>query len=659
MAKKGDGVFVSNCPELLKYWDTTENEKMGMVPCSELVTSKKEAFWVCENGHHFCCKIYPFSRRKIKCRICAGRDVLPGLNDLETLFPEIANEWDDERNGQKKPNQISPFSYTSYYWICPKGHSYKKKVIQRTRFHKQIDCSKCVKAYSTSFPEQAIFFYVKKCFPDAINRYKDPFEKGMELDIFIPEYRIGIEYDGEAFHKTDEQHKREQRKYQECQKLGITLVRIKESKDSWNDTSDSTFFVKKRMKDREFQSFLSFLFGCLFQFSAHLFKTNNKIDAYLNNCYGFPTDFNVERDRAEILEYLVDIDHSFGSLHQEQASLWSREKNGNLTPFMFTPGSNYEPTWECPKCGKTWKSPIGSMVKRKVTCCRECSIKNNGAKITNAKAIRHGSLASKNKRLLDEWDFEKNNPLSPYEIPESYSFKVSWKCRICGHQWMSSPNSRVRKHGVSSCPHCAGRVPIPGLDDLQTLYPKIASEWDRDLNVGKDPSEIRPYSNKAVYWKCKKHGISYLATPANRVSGSGCPKCGRERTKEKTSKKVEQYTKELSFVATFPSINDAGRALKTSPEAIRQAAIKGCLSSGFYWKYEGTDFGLLKPDKKHSIVATNIKTGEETNFESARQAERITGVGHSRIMKCCKEAANYKSAGGFYWRFQNADKKDS
>lgn len=47
---------------------------------------------------------------------------------------------------------------------------------------------------------------------------------------------------------------------------------------------------------------------------------------------------------------------------------------------------------------------------------------------------------------------------------------------------------------------------------------------------------------------------------------------------------------DLSYVKTFGSINEAGRELNISPEAIRQAILKGTLSTGFYWKYEGTDF---------------------------------------------------------------------
>lgn len=40
-------------------------------------------------------------------------------------------------------------------------------------------------------------------------------------------------------------------------------------------------------------------------------------------------------------------------------------------------------------------------------------------------------------------------------------------------------------------------------------------------------------------------------------------------------------------------------------------------------------------------------------FESTREAERITGVEHSKIIKCCKGKKHCKTAGGFVWKYKN------
>lgn len=578
-------IKVTEVPELMSLIDNDKNTSDGIDVSNLHVYSSKTINWKCENGHTFKEKISVIYKRKHKCFFCTGRQVWPGENDLKTLYPEIAKEFDVEKNNGISPKDVSPFTYNSYWWICPKGHSYKKKVIQRTKFHKPIDCPKCIKAHSTSFPEQAIYYYAKKCFPDTINRYKEPFEKGMELDIYIPSYKLGIEYDGIAFHNDEDQHNRERRKYLACKQLGIKLIRIKESKDTWNDTADDIFYVSKRMKDSEISKFLMFFFSKAFSFQKYSFKSNDSREAFLTRRFGFPTDFDVSKDRSKILEYLIDVKNSFGIQYPELAIMWDEKENGELTPFMFTSGSNYQATWKCPKCGNTWKSPISSIVSRKVTSCKVCSMRENGNTITKVKTTKNGSLAEKSESLLKQWDFESNGSLSPYEIPLNYSFKVAWKCDKCGYKWFSSPNSRVRGNKISECPHCTGRVALQGVDDLETLYPDIASEWDYARNNGVLPSQIKPFSNKKYYWLCRNCGDSYAAYPGSRIRGSGCPTCAHIKVGQKNSKLVGQFDENGVLINTYQGLHQAAKAMQVVPNSIFQAVKSGGKSKGYYWKY--------------------------------------------------------------------------
>lgn len=48
----------------------------------------------------------------------------------------------------------------------------------------------------------------------------------MSIDIFIPEYRIGIEYDGERFH---ENKSNDELKFKLCKENQVTLIRVVES----------------------------------------------------------------------------------------------------------------------------------------------------------------------------------------------------------------------------------------------------------------------------------------------------------------------------------------------------------------------------------------------------------------------------------------------
>lgn len=583
----GENDLLTLYPEIACEFDI---EKNGITPDRISLKDTNKYWWTCKNSHpSFQQSVTHRVNRKTKCPYCSGRKPLVDENDLMTLFPEIAKEWDLEKNNGISPREVSPFTYNSYWWICPKGHSYKKKVIQRTKFHKPVDCPKCIKAHSTSFPEQAIYYYVKKCFPSAINRYKEPFEDGMELDIYIPFYKLGIEYDGIAFHNDIDQHNRELKKYLACKQLGIRLVRIKESKDTWNDTADDIYYVSKRMKDWDFSAFLSVLFSSLFPFHMHTFTSNDSKEVFMNRYYGFPTDFNVSRDRPKILEYLVDVEHSFGNQHPELAAMWCAEGNGILTPFMFTSGSNYEATWVCPKCGNTWKSPISSIVSRNVKSCKKCSMRENGKTITKVKTRKNGSLADKSEKLLKQWDFEKNGNLSPYEVPLNYSSEVAWKCYKCGYKWSSPPNTRVRGDKVADCPHCTGRVALSGVDDLETLYPDIAKEWDYNMNKDILPSQIKPHSSKKYYWICPNCNNSYATKPGNRVKGTGCPICARAKIGIKNSKLVGQYDENGLLINTYHGLHQAAKAMQVVPNSIHQAVKNGGKSKGFFWRYLAND----------------------------------------------------------------------
>ena len=44
------------------------------------------------------------------------------VNDLKTKFPQIADEWDYEMNGDFLPEQFLPGSEKSFYWKCNNGH---------------------------------------------------------------------------------------------------------------------------------------------------------------------------------------------------------------------------------------------------------------------------------------------------------------------------------------------------------------------------------------------------------------------------------------------------------------------------------------------------------------------------------------------------------
>ena len=82
----------------------------------------------------------------------------------------------------------------------------------------------------SSMPEQFIYRSLIQIFPEAVNRYHDPMIN-MEYDINIPELKTYIEYNGMAFHNTEEKLGRDKIKRLHCEKIGRTFIQIIEDSE--------------------------------------------------------------------------------------------------------------------------------------------------------------------------------------------------------------------------------------------------------------------------------------------------------------------------------------------------------------------------------------------------------------------------------------------
>ena len=461
--------------------------------------------------------------------------------------PALMSEWDEEENSKEGlfPNCLGSQSNRYAHWKCKYGHKWVAKI--NNRFNGR-GCPHCSKQNKTSFPEQAVFFYVKKRFPDAISRYRDIFPNGMELDVYVPSLKIGVEYDGAAWHK-DSGLEKERRKYRICQKHGIKLLRIKENRDHWGmkDLADEIIriipnnpyyldrairIVLASMGDEDlFEIFKtgfeidlpSLGFHPFSQQDSHpalhesFLKQQRQIELMLEPLKGpkVTTDVSTKRDRNLILEsFLVHRgESSFASKHPDMAKEWDYTKNGHLTPDDFTEHSSHKAWWICKNHGHSWQASV--TVRARGNGCPYCSGRYVLAGFND--------LQTKYPDIAAQWHPTKNGNKKPSDFTFGSGHKAWWLCPVCGQSWQTAINNRsVTGHG---CPYCQHEKPIPGVTDLPTLRPDLMEEWDYERNIGVDPTSLMPSSNKKVWWKCKKCGFEYLALVNNRGKGTGCRRC--------------------------------------------------------------------------------------------------------------------------------------
>ena len=205
----------------------------------------------------------------------------------------------------------------------------------------------------------------------------------MELDIYIPSIKLGIEYDGEAWHRGDK-IERETKKCKICHEHGIKLIRLKENflevpnREKYRYTADRMLSIQGNMYEHDKLSLV------IQQLLDDIDPRSNIWTRRNPWMIHSPVEINISRDERAIREYMTKIKSgSFGELYPELAKEWHPTKNGNVTPYKVKPHSKFEAWLVCPQCGKEYQAPIGRRASGGgcADCGRLKSIKSRSKRI--------------------------------------------------------------------------------------------------------------------------------------------------------------------------------------------------------------------------------------------------------------------------------------
>ena len=277
-------------------------------------------------------------------------------------------------------------------------------------------CPNCDKRNKTSFPEQALYYYLKKVYSDATNGYTLSNTR-KTLDVFIPTLQIGIEYDG-PWHK--KKTKEDAAKYQICVEQNIKLYRIREDGlPHINNIADVTYIRHKPFNFDTLDSALKELFGLL----------------------GVQVSVNTFEDSASIREqfYTELTSNSLATLYPEVAKEWHAEKNGTITANMVSYGSNDKYWWNCSICQREWPATVADRTVGGKGC-PQCANTKRSMKYTKTHDVFVEQLYSVNPNL---------EPLEKYKRTHD---NILIRCKICGNEWPASPANLLRGR---DCPKCA------------------------------------------------------------------------------------------------------------------------------------------------------------------------------------------------------------
>lgn len=498
---------LSEDDKLSKEWNYSRNK--GINPEDVSLGSSKKVWWICSKGHEW--QATPKNRRHgTGCPYCTGKIPAIGENDLASMFPLLAKEWNYEKNNGLKPEDITYGSSKKVWWICSKGHEWQATPAHRVGGR---GCPICHNERSTSFPEQVILYYVKKLFPDAISRYKPLWLKTKyafsEIDVYIPSHKIGVEYDGQAFHKDVE---RDEKKDRQVAAHGITLYRLREPMLPQLITESICIRIVSTKGRFYYQEAISQLLKSLSEQS------------------NIPLTFTIDikRDYSSILESYKkrESENSIAIKAPILLGEWNYSRNIGIDPSTISYGSSHLIWWRCRKCGNEWQATPKHRTGGEG--CPKCGKKsgakqrikerlNKGISISFEQwCLQNGSIGD---TLLHEWSGDNNT--TPSEHTYSSNVKVLWECPN-GHKYSATIGNRTSNG--TSCPYCASKATLRGYNDLATTHSNLLAEWDYTKNEIL-PSEIRAGSNKKVWWKCE-NGHSYQAVVYNKTTcNTKCPYC--------------------------------------------------------------------------------------------------------------------------------------
>ena len=486
-------------PRLSDEWHPTLNGNLQ--PQDVMHGTAKAVWWQCRDHSDHCWKaqIRHRTKRNIGCPLCSGH-VVSETNNLAYQRPDLIEEWHPTLNGDIDPANLVAGTSLKIWWICKHGHVWNATC--DSRVSAGTNCPKCTS--QTSAPEIRLLSELRWLFPCIESRFKID---GKELDVYLPDHKIGIEYDGSHWHSG--KRSKDQEKNQYFAERGITLLRVRES--PLTPIGPSDIIVESRELNKETMNALVAEIVSLTDDGAI------NVDAYIA-LEGFANEALYNK----YLSYLPDPfpEDSLEVMSPELTPQWHYEKNSPLVPKNFTNSSNKKVWWQC-RVNKEheWEQSINSRtsVKHLGTCpfCeRRCVASDN-------------NLLVSHPLIAEEWHPTRNGSLSPTDILSGSSKKVWWQCRVNKeHEWETTPNSRTSKN--TKCPFCSGRRCTPETSIVMT-HPHLASEFCADKNINIKPETLSAGSNKNIWWCCNICNHVYQARVQSRTKHkSGCKTCKRQ-----------------------------------------------------------------------------------------------------------------------------------
>ena len=250
-------------PELAAQWHPTKNG--DITPGSSI-----KVWWKCsKNEDHEWEAIVSNRSKGSGCAVCVNQVVVDS-NCLANVYPELAKEWHPTKNEGLTPQDVTFGSNKKVWWKCPKGKDHEW-ITSPSHRRLGTGCPFCTNPSSS--PELRILSELRTIFTKVEHRV---IIDGFEVDVFIPELKIGIEYDGKFWHQSKQE---QDLRKNDSLRNKINLIRVRD-KGLFTLTDDD---IKQTTTNITVDIINSILQRILMLKHIESTEVLNRIEAYSNN----------------------------------------------------------------------------------------------------------------------------------------------------------------------------------------------------------------------------------------------------------------------------------------------------------------------------------------------------------------------------------------
>lgn len=466
-------------PNVAKLWHPSLN--VGLSPNGISPWERKSVWWLCENGHAFQARIEKMVSNP-SCLACKS---------LSITHPKLSKEWDVEANQGRTPLEFTSGSGAKIWWKCQEGHKWEATISSRAKGNGCRMCAgQVIEAGLNDLPTVR---------PDLMGQWD------VELNNIDPR-TLGVGSRLEANWICNLGHKYKSRIYARVRGSGCPFCAGKRVLPGFNDLYTTHPLVAGSWDEKRNGDLVP----------AQVSKGSH-VKAFwvcdLGHSYIMTVSGRTSGKGCPICsnQKVLSGFNDFATKQPDLVWEWDFNRNGETKPDQI-PASATKPKywWRCKK-GHSWEAPTSN--RSRGSGCPYCS----GHKVIKGET----SLLAKRPELYNELNFLKNGGFDLAALSVASTQKLWWTCAL-GHDYEASVGNR--SINGTGCPYCSGRKVLVGFNDLQTLNPKLAEQWDDLKNGELTPNDVTVRSNKIVHWICMQ-GHTWQASIGNRRKGQGCPKC--------------------------------------------------------------------------------------------------------------------------------------